>query len=150
GDVPTRAVEPRDEAAGDGIAHVHKDDRGGPRLPLEGSGRRGRGCQDDVGLLADQLLRERSYPIDLTAGPTKVHPHVAAIGPTQPRKRLSERREVRLRQGTVFVARPEHADAPDAVALLRVRRKRPSCRRASERDYEFSSCNRDSHWTPLR
>jgi hypothetical protein len=29
------------------------------------------------------------------------------------------------------------------------RRQRPS-RRASERDYEFSSCNRDSHWTPLR
>jgi hypothetical protein len=27
GDVPTRAVEPRDEAAGDGIARVHKEDR---------------------------------------------------------------------------------------------------------------------------
>src|SRR6516164_3741628 len=49
----------------------------------------------------------------------------------------------------VFVAPYEHADAPHAVALLRVRRERP-CRRASQRDYEFSSCNRDSHWTPLR
>jgi hypothetical protein len=38
-------------------------------------------------LQADQLLRERSYPIDVTAGPTKVDPHVAAIGPTQVRKR---------------------------------------------------------------
>ena len=34
------------------------------------------------GVAADQLLRERSYPNDVTAGPTKVHPHVAAIGPT--------------------------------------------------------------------
>jgi hypothetical protein len=25
---------------------------------------------------------ERSYPIDLTAAPLKVHPQVAAIGPT--------------------------------------------------------------------
>jgi hypothetical protein len=36
--------------------------------------------------------------------------------------------------GIVFVARPEHADAPHAVALLRARRERPS-RRASERDF---------------
>jgi hypothetical protein len=39
GDVPTRAVEPRDEAAGDGVAHAHKDDRDRPRLPLEGNAR---------------------------------------------------------------------------------------------------------------
>ena len=39
--------------------------------------------QDDVGLQADQLLRERSYPIGvIPAHPPEVHPHVAAIGPT--------------------------------------------------------------------
>jgi hypothetical protein len=38
--------------------------------------------QDDVGLQTDQLLRDRLYPIDVVAGPTKVDPHVAAIGPT--------------------------------------------------------------------
>jgi hypothetical protein len=32
GDVPTRAVEPWDEAAGYGIGHAHKDDRDRPRL----------------------------------------------------------------------------------------------------------------------
>ena len=32
-----------------------------PRLSLAGSGRRRPGCQDDVGLEADRLLRERSY-----------------------------------------------------------------------------------------
>ena len=71
GDLPTGTVEPRDDAAGDGVAHVRKDDRDRPRLPLEGNRRRGRVCQDDVGLQADQLLRERSYPIDVTARPNE-------------------------------------------------------------------------------
>jgi hypothetical protein len=46
GDIATRLVEGRDDTAGDGIAHVHKDDRDSPRLPLEGNGRRGRACHD--------------------------------------------------------------------------------------------------------
>src|SRR6516164_7934023 len=62
GNVPTRLVEPRDEVGGDGIAHARHDwDR--PRLPLNGSGHRGPKGHDDVGLQADQLLRERSHPI---------------------------------------------------------------------------------------
>jgi hypothetical protein len=85
-------------------------------------------------LQADQLLRERSYPIDVTAAPPKVRPHVAANGPTQARKRLSERRDVSLPHGIVLVARSEHAHAPHAVALLRPRRERPRCRAAEERD----------------
>ena len=95
---------------------------------------------DDIGLQADQLLRERSYPIGVNAGPPKVHPHVAAIGPTQARKRLSERREARLHQGIVFVGRLEHADAPHAVALLRAHCERP-CRRAAESSDEFAPSN---------
>ena len=111
--------------------NCYDDDRDRPRLPLEGNGRGGRVCQDDVGLQADQLLRERSYPIGVRAAPTKVHPHIAAIAPTQARKRLRERREVRLVRGIVFVERHEHANAPHAVALLRPSRERP-CRRATE------------------
>ena len=91
---------------------------------------------------ADQLLRQRSYPIDVIAVPPKVHPHVAAIGPTQVRKRLRERREARLPHGIVFVARHEHADAPHAVALLRPRRERPNRRRAAEPCDELPSL----HW----
>jgi hypothetical protein len=66
GGVPTRAVEPGDDAAADGVGHARKDDRDRPRLPLEGSGRRGRACQDDVGSQANQLLRERSYSIGVS------------------------------------------------------------------------------------
>jgi len=81
--VPTRAVDPREKAAGDGVAHVHKDDRDCLRLPLEGNGRWERVCQDDVGLQADQLLRERSHPNVVAAAPSKVHLHVAAHGPAR-------------------------------------------------------------------
>ena len=64
---------------------------------------------------ADQLLRKRSYPIDVIAAKTKVYPHVAAIGPTQARKRLRERRDARLI--IVFVAPHDHADAPHPLGL---------------------------------
>jgi hypothetical protein len=46
GNVPARLVELSDEAACDGIAHVRKDDRDRPRLPLDGNGHRRRTCQD--------------------------------------------------------------------------------------------------------
>src|SRR6516225_4200899 len=92
GDVPTRAVEPRDDAAGDGIGQA-KDNRDRPRLPLEGNGYRGPVCQNDVGLQADQVLRERPYPIYVIAAPPKDDLHVTALGPTEARKRLRERRE---------------------------------------------------------
>jgi hypothetical protein len=93
-------------------------------------------------LQADQLLRERSYPIFVTAAPTKVHPHVATIGPTQVHKRLSERRDVSLPLRIVFVKRHEHADAPHPVALLRPCHHRPRRRAPEERD-ELAPPN---HW----
>ena len=88
-------------------------------------------------LQSDQLPGERSYPIDVTAAP-KDDLHVAAIGPTQVRKRLNEHRDATLRLGIIFVKRHEHADAPHAVSLLRPRHHRPR-RRASEPRDEFSS-----------
>src|SRR5262249_23480281 len=115
------------------ITHVRKDDRDRPGLPLDGGGRRP-GCQDNVGLQADQLLRERSYPIDVSAAPTKVHPNVAAIGPTQARKRLRGSGAASFPLGIVFVGRHKHADAPHPLALLRARRERPRRRAAEERD----------------
>src|SRR5262249_32647583 len=88
-----------------------------------------------VGSLADQLLSERSYPIDVIAVPPKVHPHVAAIDPTQIRNRSSERGNVSLPHGIVFVAPHQHADAAHSVRLLRARRKRPrDCRATKEGD----------------
>jgi hypothetical protein len=81
-------------------------------------------------LQADQL----SYSIDVTAAPPKVHPHVAANGPTQARKRLRARRVEKLSHSIVFVAPHEHADTPHAVALLRPRREGPRRRPTEECD----------------
>src|SRR5262249_22075801 len=130
----TRAVDARDDAAGEGVAHGRKDDRDRPRGPLEGCGRRGRVCHDDVGLQTDQLLRDLSYPIEVTAGPMNVQAHVAGLSPTQARNGLRERRNVSLRHEIVFVVRHEHADAPHPPALLRARRDWPRRSAAEERD----------------
>ena len=114
--------------AGDGVGRARKDDRYRPRLPLEGDGRRGPACYDDVGLQADQLLRERSCPSGVITVPTKVHPYVAASGPTKVCKRLGERGDASLRHGIVFLERHKHANAPYAVALLCARCHRPDRR----------------------
>src|SRR6516165_3746842 len=140
GDVPAWAAKPLDDAAGDGIGHVRKDDRDRLRLPLEGNDRRGRACHDDIRLQTDQLLRKRSYPIGVITAPTKVRPHVAAIGPTEVRKRLRERRVAMLLLRIVFVEQHEHADPPYAVALLRPRHHRPRRRAAEPRDEMPSLC----------
>ena len=82
---PMTFLEPRDDPAGDGVGRVKTI---GIVRPLEGNGRWGHICHDDVGLRADQLRRECSYPIGITAAPSKFHPQVAALGPTQARKAL--------------------------------------------------------------
>jgi len=96
-------------------------------------------------------VRERSYPIDVIAVPPKVYPHAAAIGPTQVRKRLRERGEVKLIHRIVFGARHEHADAPHPLGL-RPRHYRPY-RRAPERRNKLSpphlSCLRPLHRQPI-
>jgi hypothetical protein len=82
-------------------------------------------------LQADQLLRERSHPIDVLASPTKVHPQVAAIGPTEVRERLRERGNVSFRTGSV--------SSPGVTTPMR-RTRSPCCARtasghaAEERD----------------
>jgi hypothetical protein len=82
-----------------------------------------------------------SYPIVVAAVPPKVDPQVAAIGPTQARKRLNERGDATLPLRIVFVAEHEHADAPHAVALLHVRRERPRRSSAAEKRDELAPAN---------
>ena len=92
-------------------------------------------CLISSDLIAFPLVRlAMAIETHMSYLPSKVHPHVAAIGPTQVRKRLRERREATLLLGIAFVVRHEHADAPHAVALLRPRRERPGRRAAEKRD----------------
>src|SRR6516164_11312004 len=125
GDVPARLVEPRDDAAGDGLGRVSKNDRDRLRLPLEGNSRHGPACEYDVRVQADQLLRERSCPIDVSASPPNVDPHVVAIGPTQVRKGLRERRVAALLLRIVFVVR-HGRPSPKGQALKKRQRTRYS------------------------
>jgi len=57
----------------------------------------------------------------VSAAPTNIHPHIAAIGPTEVRKRLRKHRDQNHRRGIISVERHERADAPYAVSLLRGR-----------------------------
>jgi hypothetical protein len=81
-----------------------------------------------------------------TPATPKGDPHVAAITPTQVRKRLRERREASLQHRIVFVERHEHADAPHALGLLRARHERPR-RRAAECSDEISPPKANAHLT---
>ena len=94
------------------------------------------------------VARQAAMPVIgfVNAGPTKVDPHIAAIGPTQLRKGLRERRDAKLRRRIVFVEPDEHADAAHALGL-RARRERPSRRRAAERGQQFSSFDVACHVT---
>jgi hypothetical protein len=50
-----------------------------------------------------------------------------------------KRREERLESRIVRRGRQEHADAPRALGLLRVRRERPCNRRTADKRYELAS-----------
>jgi hypothetical protein len=88
----------------------------------------------------NQLLREHPQPVSVASGPTNLHPHVAAIGPTQFRKPLHETGKEGLYLRIAFVPRHEHADPPHPVGLLRSRGERP-CSRAAEHHDEIAPPN---------
>src|SRR5262249_23462600 len=71
-------------------------------------------------------------------GPASIDAHVAADCPAQERQPLMKRREERLESRIVRGGRQEHADAPHALGLLRMRRERP-CARAAEKGDELAS-----------
>jgi hypothetical protein len=71
----TAGVDPAESAGRDGAAD--REFRFAARQTRGG----GLTCHRPPSL--DQLLRERWYPIGVTAARPKVHPYVATIGPTQ-------------------------------------------------------------------
>ena len=72
---------------------------------------------------ANQLLRERSYPIGVSARPNGGP--IRTLRPAIRPKPASACTNAERGSGVVFIERKEHADVPDAVALLRARRERP-------------------------
>jgi hypothetical protein len=80
---------------------------------------------------------DASCPVDAADGPAKVHPHVAAVGPTQLRKSLHEPGELGHCVRIVLSKWHQHSDTPHA--LLRARCDRPRRRRATEQRDDFAS-----------
>src|SRR5262249_32844667 len=84
---------------------------------------------------AAAMARSRSAPSRAPAtvtftckggtGPTKLHPHVTAIDPSQLLQPLLQGRDATLPLGVVLGEDGEHADTARLVRLLRARRKRP-------------------------
>jgi hypothetical protein len=85
-------------------------------------------------LQADQLLRERSYPIDVTSAPTKVHPKVASFRPAETAQALCQSHDAGLRLRIILGEARQHAKPPYPLARLRARRQRPCRRDAEERE----------------
>jgi hypothetical protein len=104
--------------------------------------------EDRVGLQIDQFFREHPRPVDAADGPAKVHPHVAAVGPTQLRKSLHESGELGHSVRIVLSKWHQHSNAPHALALLRARRKRPSDRCAAENGDELASLHEWARASP--
>src|SRR6516164_8635177 len=99
-------------------------------------------CQQHVGLQTDKLFCECVQQIDVAAAPAHVDPHIAAFGPAELGKMPREFREQRL---TFWIGRGithEHADPPNLIGPLRVRRERPSSRGTGETGDEVTSPHR--------
>jgi hypothetical protein len=95
--------------------------------------------QDGVGGERDQLRRVFSNVVSVARGPADVDPHVAADGPTVLLQPLQKRSDAVLAFRIVRGQRHQHADAPQAFALLRPHRKRPCDSRAAEQRDDLTS-----------
>src|SRR5262249_49874881 len=90
------------------------------------------GEQDALRGQGDQFRGEFGNVIGIACAPAVVDLDIPADGPAQLLQSLMESREARLTFRIIGGEIHEHADAPHPVGLLRARRKRPGCRRATD------------------
>src|SRR5262245_6312542 len=103
--------------------------------------------QNDVGRERDQFCRVSANVGSIGGGPARVDADVAADGPSHQSQSLMERCEASLKYRIVCGGGQEHADAPDAIRLLRPCRQRPRGRAAEQRD-ELASPYIEMHLLP--
>ena len=88
--------EARAEAGPDRIGYGHEHDRDCRSLVGQSAGY---GCgvtKDSIGPKVDELFCERLHPIRIASGPANFDTEIAAFRPAQLRKRIAERRDLRL------------------------------------------------------
>jgi formate-dependent nitrite reductase cytochrome c552 subunit len=81
-----------------------------------------------------QFRRGFANAVGIARAPAVIDPHVAAVGPAQLRQPLQKRRGLGPRIPIIRCQYLEHADAPDAVALLCSCGERPRRRATEPRD----------------
>src|SRR5215510_12348149 len=126
------------EAGPNRIRGQRKHDRYGASRLQQRRYDRAPSSQDDVRRERDQFRRVSAKEFGIARAPTILDPDVAADGPTQLLQALQERRVASLSFRIVRAQVHEHADAPHPLALLRMRRERPSRRRAAEQRDELA------------
>src|SRR5262249_32782240 len=101
--------------------------------------RRRAASQDDVGCERSQFRRVSAKVVGLAGGPVRLDTQVATVHPPQLLQALQEGGVALLDVWIVWAPAPrEHADAPHPLALLGLRRERPSRRRAAEKRDELA------------
>src|SRR5262245_63170170 len=95
-------------------------------------------CQDDVRCECGQLCSVFAYLSGTATSPTGINPHVLTNAPTRLLQSLQECPDPGLKIRIVRGCIKEHANAPNALALLRARSERPRDRRAAEQRYEVA------------
>src|SRR3984957_18227124 len=138
GDIAARPSQASNKTGADRIGNNHEYDRDRARLALQRGRHRSAVGEDGVGPQLDQLLSVGSHPIDIAAGPAIVDAKIAAFGPAQLPKIRDKRRENGLGVRITLIGRHQHTNAPRSVGLLRARRQRPCCRRATEKRDELA------------
>jgi hypothetical protein len=95
--------------------------------------------EDHVWLQGNQLFRKRLKLIYSPGREASIETKIAALRPSELFKRLPERRQACLRFRIVFGVAGQYTDAPHAVGLLRVDRKRPCGGSAAEKGDDIAS-----------
>src|SRR5262249_46819276 len=129
GSVATGSRKALDIAGTDRIGNDHEYDRHGTGRLEERSRGRASTSEDDVGRKRDQFRHVSTYLGGIARGPADVNVQVAVLYPAPLLQPLKECRVACL--GRRIVVGRDHADVPQALALLRARRERP-CRRTAQ------------------
>jgi hypothetical protein len=132
GGIASGSAQAGDEAAAQGIADLHEQDRDGARL-LQHDLRDRRGQrQNEIGPQRDQLLGECAHAIHVTRGPAIVELDAAAILPPQTPEPLAESCQHALREGVGLGKWNQDADPTLTLRELRLPDERPRRNRAAE------------------
>ena len=132
------------ETTADWIADEHEYDRYSARFLLHDLRDKVGTGHDYVWCHADQLFGKGPRLVGIGTSPTRIDPDIAAFGPAQFLKPLSQCRNTSLSFRVVFAISQQQTDAPHPLRLLRACRERPRSRRNAKNRDELAPPHRCS------